>query len=292
MIKISIITVCYNMASYIEQTILSVLNQNYPNLEYIIIDGGSVDGTQAIIEKYREKLAYYVSEPDNGMYDAINKGFKQATGDVVAWINADDIYMPWTLSTVNEIFCKYSDIEWIGGKYAFLTEEGVLAQVFAKSAIKTQNDIRNGWCRLELLGPLLQEGMFWRRTLLDKAGALDTSYKLAGDFELWMRFAEHAELVAVDVPLAAFRRREGGLSIGQANKYQLEVERALSNRPKYPNFLWHLGSKKIILKQLLRMLRFRKGNILYYNSKDSDIQRKKFWGSASTQCLETLRLYR
>ena len=90
-LKISVVTVCYNMAQYIETTIKSVLSQDYPNLEYIVIDGGSTDGTQQIIEKYKDQLAYYVSEPDNGMYDAINKGFSKATGDIIAWINADDV---------------------------------------------------------------------------------------------------------------------------------------------------------------------------------------------------------
>ena len=134
-IRISVVTVCYNMASYIEQTMLSVLSQNYPNLEYIVIDGGSSDGTQTIIEKYKDKLAYYVSEPDKGMYDAINKGFKHSSGDVIAWINADDIYMPWTLRVVDQIFTNYSDVDWIGGRYAFLTEEGFFGPISKYTAL-------------------------------------------------------------------------------------------------------------------------------------------------------------
>lgn len=280
------------MAPYIEQTMLSVLNQNYSELEYIVIDGGSTDGTQDIISKYKDKLAYYVSEPDKGMYDAINKGFSHATGEVVAWINADDIYMPWTLAVVNQIFSTYNDVNWIGGKYAFLTESGVLAQVFSKCAIKTQQDIANGWCRSELLGPLLQEGMFWRKSLIDKAGSLDVSYRLAGDFELWTRFAKYSSLTAVDIPLAAFRRRKAGLSIGQQEKYNTEVQRAISGKPKYPNMIWRLFHNNTMFRQLLRMLRLRKGNILYFNTKEDIIKRKHFLGSASTQCVETLRLYR
>ena len=93
-LKISIISVCYNMAEYIEQTIQSVLSQTYDNVEYIVIDGGSTDGTIDIIHKYRESISIFVSEPDEGQYDAINKGFKLASGDIVAWLNADDIYFP------------------------------------------------------------------------------------------------------------------------------------------------------------------------------------------------------
>lgn len=291
-VRISVVTVCFNMADYIEQTIQSVLNQEYPNLEYIIIDGGSTDGTQFVIDKYREKLSYYVSEPDHGMYDALNKGFSHATGDVIAWLNADDVYMPWTFRVVNQIFTKFEDVQWIGGKYAFLTESGLLAQVFSKSAIKTQKDILNGWCRSEILGPLLQEGMFWRKSLFEKAGRLDTSYRLAGDFELWTRFARYAPLIAVDIPLAAFRRRSTGLSIGQREKYNNEVQRAIGTKPKYPNLLWKIFGGNVFFRQVLRLIRFREGSVLYFKQTGSEIHIKTMRGSASSQCIESLRLYK
>ncbi len=292
MLKISVVTVCYNMVQYIEQTIVSVLSQDYPNLEYIVIDGGSTDGTQLIINKYIDRIAYYVSEPDKGMYDAINKGFAHATGDIITWINADDIHMPWTYRVVNQTFSQYADINWICGKYAFLTEGGVLAHVFAKCAIKNQKDIRNGWCREGVLGPIMQENMFWRRSLLDEAGMLDISYHLAGDFELWTRFARYSHLTYVDVPLAAFRRRKGGLSLSQKEKYAEEVERVCSTKPKYPNILWIFISGNRILVNILRLIRFRKADILYYNYTDEELQRKSFWGSASSQCIETLRMFK
>lgn len=114
-LKISVVTVCYNMEGTIEETILSVLNQNYPNLEYIIIDGNSTDDTMLIVNKYKDKISTIVSEPDNGMYDAIHKGFSMATGDILAWINADDSYMPWTFKYVNEVFTDLPDVDWIVG---------------------------------------------------------------------------------------------------------------------------------------------------------------------------------
>ena len=104
--KISIVTPSFNQAEFLEQTICSVLNQNYPNLEYIIIDGGSTDGSVEIIKKYADKFTYWVSEKDNGQYDAINKGFSHTTGDIMGWINSSDIYYPWTLSMIAEIFEK------------------------------------------------------------------------------------------------------------------------------------------------------------------------------------------
>ena len=291
-LKISVITVCYNMAQYIETTIKSVLSQDYPNLEYIVIDGGSTDGTQQIIEKYKDQLAYYVSEPDNGMYDAINKGFARATGEVIAWINADDIYMPWTLKTVNDVFTKFPETQWLGGKYSFLNEDGTLAQIFPRTSVRCQKDIREGWCREGVIGPLQQESMFWRKDLYAAAGGLDTSYRYAGDFELWTRFAEHAQLSKIDIPLAAFRKRKTSLSKAGREKYDAEIAKAIGSKPKYPNFFWRVLRNSNIAVQLLRSLRYRKGEIFYFTMSGQEIKRKKIYGSASNHSIQSLFLYR
>lgn len=280
------------MAPYIENTIKSVLSQNYANLEYIIIDGGSNDGTQQIIEKYKDQLAYYISEPDNGMYEAINKGFNKASGDIIAWINADDIYMPWTLQIVNEAFTLYPKIQWIGGKYAFLNENGTLAQIFPKTSIRSQIDISNGWCRDGILGPLQQECMFWRKELYVLAGGLDISYKYAGDFELWMRFAEYADLIKIDLPLAAFRRRKTSLSKAGKDKYDAEIERAIANKPRYPNFLWMIFHKYNIAVQLMRIMRYRKGHILFYDIKTQQLKKKYGLFNSSNHIFQSLFLYK
>lgn len=291
-LKISVVTVCYNMAQYIETTIKSVLSQSYPNLEYIIIDGGSTDGTQQIIEKYKEKLAYYVSEPDNGMYDAIRKGFERATGEIHAWINADDVYMPWTLKTVNDVFTKFPETQWLGGKYAFLNEDGTLAQIFPKTSIRCQKDIKNGWCREGVLGPLQQESMFWRKEVYVKSGGLDTSYRYAGDFELWTRFAKYAQLSKIDIPLAAFRKRKTSLSKAGRENYDAEIAKAIDGKPKYPNIFWRVLNKSNIAIQLLRSLRYRKGNILYYSMKTQELCKKKEFHNSSNHTLQSLSLYK
>lgn len=290
-LKISVVTVCYNMAQYIEATIKSVLSQGYPNLEYIVIDGGSTDGTQQIIERYKDQLAYYISESDNGMYDAICKGFGKVTGDILAWINADDIYMPWTLQTVNEVFSSYPEIQWLGGKYAFLGEDGLLSQIFPKTSIKAQKDISKGWCRSDVLGPLQQESMFWRKELYILSGGLDTSYKYAGDFELWTRFAKYASLTKIDIPLAAFRRRSTSLSKAGKDKYDSEVENVIKNKQRFPNILWRMLHKSGVFVQLLRILRYRKGEILFYNMKTQKLTKKSVLCNSSNHTFQSLKLY-
>lgn len=290
-LKISVVTVCYNMAPYIEQTLRSVLDADYPNLEYIVIDGGSTDGTQAIIERYRDRLAYYVSEPDGGMYDALAKGFERATGEVMAWLNADDCYFPWTLQTVSEIFSKWQDVQWIGGRYAFLNAAGEVSEIYPKCSARSQRDMRNGWCRREVLGPLQQESMFWRRALYLRSGGLDCTYRSAGDFELWMRFAAHAPLVKVDRPLAAFRRRPDSLSVAGVDRYDQEVERALGTLPRFPNGLWRLVSGCKACVQLLRMTRYRRVELCRYD-RHQQLQRKTTWSSTSNHTLCSLLFHR
>ena len=113
--KITVVTPNYNQGAYIEETINSVLNQNYPNLEYIIMDGGSTDGSLEIIKKYENELTYWVSEKDAGMYDALNKGFSKSSGDIMCWINSDDLLMPNALQNMNELFTDLPAVEWIQG---------------------------------------------------------------------------------------------------------------------------------------------------------------------------------
>jgi len=120
--KISIVTPSFNQGQYIEETILSIVNQNYPNLEYIIIDGGSTDNTVEIIKKYEKHLAYWVSEKDKGQSEAINKGFRKATGDIVCWINSDDFFMPGSLLKVGERFAKDNSLDLLNGHCLLIDE--------------------------------------------------------------------------------------------------------------------------------------------------------------------------
>lgn len=164
------------MEKYIEGTIISVLSQNYDNLEYIIVDGGSTDSSMEIINKYRDKIAVVISEPDHGMYDAIAKGFAIATGDIFAYINADDTYFPHTFRLVNEIFTANSEIDWIGGRPAYINENRNLTDIFPQVGAKRSKDIARGYFHQNAYGFLMQESMFWRKELYIKSGGLMVLY--------------------------------------------------------------------------------------------------------------------
>jgi len=171
MLKISVVTPSYNQAPFLDATINSVLGQEYPSLEYLVIDGGSDDGSLDIIKQYADRLAYWVSEPDRGHGDALNKGFRLASGDILAWLNSDDMYTPWAFAVVAEIFEQHPDIDWLIGLNAWWDSRG--RQVGAASVYKQVYDFLLGDYRW-----IQQESVFFRRRLLVRAGGGTRSTQL------------------------------------------------------------------------------------------------------------------
>jgi glycosyltransferase involved in cell wall biosynthesis len=197
--KISIVTVCLNSIDYIEETIKSILNQNYPNLEYIIIDGGSTDGTFEVVERYKSQLKYFISEKDLGHANALNKGFKKSTGEIMGFLNADDIYMPWTFKTISGIFLNFKDVNWITGIQSFINDksENVGSGVVLKNI---QDFLNNNYQWIQ------QESTFWKRSLWEKAGGyINEEYKFSIDTDLWTRFFLHERLYHLNSIIASFR---------------------------------------------------------------------------------------
>ncbi|PJJ10964.1 glycosyltransferase involved in cell wall biosynthesis [Flavobacterium sp. 1] len=216
--RISIITPNFNGETYLEETIQSVLSQDYPNLEYIIIDGGSTDNSVSIIKKYESQLAYWISEPDKGLYDAVQKGFDQSTGEIMAWINSDDLYHPKAFFSIAEIF-KFNEVNWLQGIPSTFDEMGRTVDV---SGIKR-------WSKLDYyLGNfewIQQESVFWRRSLWEKSGSkIDVEMKYAGDLELWLRFFRYEKLFVTSALLGGFRQRaKGQLSLEFLDQYMEEA---------------------------------------------------------------------
>jgi glycosyltransferase involved in cell wall biosynthesis len=205
--RITIVTPAYNQADFIEATIRSVLLQGYPNLEYLVMDGGSSDGSREIIDTYRPWLSYAVSEPDGGQYAAINKGFDMSTGSVMTWLNSDDMLALNSLLAVGGIFADLGQtVHWITGVPAMWDRDGNLGLVLPRPKLNRRS-LRLGAYDGVTLHFIQQEGSYWSRDLWKRAGGrLDTSLSFAADYELWCRFADHADLYGAAVLLAGFRK--------------------------------------------------------------------------------------
>jgi len=219
MLTISLVTPNFNYGHFVEAALKSVLDQNYRSLQYVVIDGCSNDDSVSIVERYRNQLHFFASEPDRGNYDAINKGFAQTDGEIMGWLNSDDMLFPWCLRAVAEIFDQHPDVEWISSMQpALWDEDGFLMGIATRSGFSKEAFL-DGKFLLENVplpqgfevganpaGTIQQESTFWRRSLWDRAGGrVSSDYGDAGDFELWSRFYEHADLVGVDTPLGGFR---------------------------------------------------------------------------------------
>lgn len=251
--KITIVTPNYNGAQFLEETILSVLEQNYPNLEYIIIDGGSNDRSLEIINKYSNQLFYWESKPDNSMYDAINKGFAKSSGDIMCWINSDDILWENALNYVVSIFRQNQHINWLQGYPSVIDEQSNLVYnrdpVFSKYYFYLNQ-------HQESFRFIQQESTFWTRTLWERAGGfLNTDFTLASDFDLWMRFFEVDKIYCTKLKLGAFRMRKGQKS-SDTNLYLMEAKRSLKM-----NYVQLRSSDKLHVHLLNRLININaKGN--------------------------------
>lgn len=267
-LRISVVTATFNQASTIEETIVSVLGQNYPNLQYIIIDGGSTDGTIEIIKKYSDRISVFISEPDQGQYFAINKGVALADGEILCWLNGDDLYFPWTLRVVNDLFTKFAEIDWLGGLHAFAGSDGALVKMASHAVAYPAEWIRRGFYSERCLGFLQQESMFWRRSLWAKSGGLNTEYRLAADFALWVSFAEHTELVSLSIPLAQFRMLPGiQRSSRHRDRYNAEVAMAISMRnPKQSWFPRAMARLDRRLRALVRLFIWARARCVIYST--------------------------
>jgi len=216
---ITIVTPSYNQARFLEETICSVLDQKYPNLEYIIIDGGSTDGSVDIIRRYERFLSWWVSEPDRGQAEAINKGFMRAQGEILGWLNSDDCYLPNALYSIAQYFRLNPSVDLVYGNVLSVDEQGTPfhLQSFKSYAI---ND-------LMAFQIISQPAVFFRRSVLSRTGLLDPSYHFLLDHHLWLRIAAIGTIAYLPLTLAAARYHPLAKNVAQASSFGQEIFRLI-----------------------------------------------------------------
>ncbi|HQV94448.1 MAG TPA: glycosyltransferase family 2 protein, partial [Anaerolineales bacterium] len=221
---ISIITPSFNQARYLEQTIQSVLGQDYPRIEYIVVDGASTDGSVEIIEKYGRrggvsppKITWWISEKDSGQADAINKGLVRATGDIVAWLNSDDYYLPSAVSAAMKLFEENPEVVLVYGNMLAVDEYGNPFNMLNYKQLTLQDLL----C-FQIIG---QPAVFFRRSVLEKTGMLDSTFHFLLDHHLWIRIAQHGKILHVNQTWAAARYHAEAKNRAKAAEFGREAFR-------------------------------------------------------------------
>jgi GT2 family glycosyltransferase len=216
---VSIVTPSYNQALYLEQTIQSVLQQDYPRIEYIVVDGASTDNSFEIIKKYNDRLAYWISEKDSGQAEAINKGFARAKGEILAWLNSDDYYLPDTISAVVKCFDENPEAVMLYGDMLAVNGNGQTINVLKYRQYSLQDLL----C-FQIVG---QPSVFFRRSALDKTGLLDTSFHFMLDHHLWIRLAQQGRILHVPQVWSAARYHPQAKNRARAAEFGREAFRVL-----------------------------------------------------------------
>jgi glycosyltransferase involved in cell wall biosynthesis len=219
--RITVVTVSYNQAQFLEETLRSVLLQGYPNLEYIVIDGGSTDGSLQIIERYQKYFAYWVSESDNGQSHAINKGFEKATGEILCWLNSDDFLQPGALAFVAQQFQGNPPVSWLIGATEVVAKDGQHLDI--RQAQNVSYNTFFTWP--EEWFP--QQSTFWTRQMWEKVKPLDEHLHYVMDLALWLSMYDVAQPIIVPQVLSAYRYQAAAKCIAQPSKIPIEIESVL-----------------------------------------------------------------
>ena len=232
--RISVVTPSYEQARFLEATLLSVIRQGYPNLEYIVMDGGSLDGSDRIIRRYADNLAFWTSQPDGGQTDALIRGLARANGDIMCWLNSDDLLEPWTLREVGEFFQSHAHARAVYGDATWIDIDGEPMKPKKEHAF-------NEFIWLYDHNFIPQPSTFWRRDLYEEVGGLDANYRIAMDADLWIRFAQITKIHHVPRPWS--RMRVYPEQKVQALRARCDVEDALIRRRYVDTDRWWRGKK-------------------------------------------------
>ncbi|NMG19079.1 glycosyltransferase family 2 protein [Brasilonema bromeliae] len=240
--KITVVTPSYNQAPFLKMTLESILNQDYPNLEYIVIDGGSTDGSVDILRQYDKQLTYWVSEPDQGQTDALNKGFLRATGDILCWLCSDDLFESWTLKEVAQFFQDNPQARVVYGDSTWIDVEGQPLRIKKELPF-------NRFIFLYSHNFIPQPSTFWRRDLYEEVGGLNSEFDLAMDADLWMRFSEVTDFYHVRRSWSKMRlypeQKTQRLSVRSREEGRMIEQRYCGEEP-----MWSFKVKKFLATSL------------------------------------------
>ncbi|MCU4157955.1 glycosyltransferase [Carboxylicivirga sp. A043] len=252
--KITIVTPSYNQEEFLERTILSVINQNYPNLEYIIIDGGSTDGSVDIIKKYEEHLSYWVSEPDDGQSHAINKGFDRATGVILNWLNSDDVLYSGTLHLIAHYYNSHK------GEHVFYGDRTILDKDDRVIGINEGPSFKKWESKYFLKIP--QETTFFTKELYFKVGGLNNELHYTMDVDLWNRFLEECDFVHIPYFLGGYREhylsksievfgpnKRNDKAVKEVKRYQQLYGSAFGRKPKVRKLFFIANQLRLIMEK-------------------------------------------
>lgn len=228
----SAITPSYNQGQFIERTIESVLTQPGVNLEYVVCDGGSNDETVSILKRYQDRLRW-VSAPDDGQADAVNKGLTMTTGDVIAWLNSDDVYYPGALSRVASVFEANPELQVVYGTADWIDDRDRVLKPFPTEPWR--------YNRLKEACFLCQPAVFFRRSLVERYGGLDKTLQYCMDYELWLRFGEHTDFYFLPEKLAGSRMYASNKTMGQTLTAHAEINQMLETKLGVIPANWLLG---------------------------------------------------
>ncbi len=258
-LKISIITVCYNAENTIEQTVLSVINQSYDNIEYIVIDGLSKDKTINILSKYQKNISKIISENDSGLYDAMNKGIKLASGDVIGFINADDFFSSKYIVEEIMSFFNHSQIKIVYGDLVYVHKENANKVIrYWKSSDYKKYNILKGWMPAH-------PTFYARKELYQQNGLFNTEFKVSSDYDLMLRFLKKVELNEVKyIPIIFVLMRSGGIS---DNSIKTKLKAIIESIKVIKNNKYKLFFISGFLKPLRKIFQFTSSRKLNYFEK-------------------------
>lgn len=229
---VSIITASLNMGRFLEETIASVLEQDYPRVEYLVMDGGSSDGTLEILKRHQPRLRY-VSAPDHGQADAVNRGFEQTSGEIFAFLNADDLYLPGAISAAVNAFASYPVAGVIYGDAWYIGEDGQRIRPYPVERFDPDNLTRRCF--------ICQPAAFFRRAAFASSGMLDSRLRFALDYDLWIRMSRRFPMVKIDSFLAASRLHGASKTLGQMQPAMHETIEVLRHHYGYVPYNWLYG---------------------------------------------------